>query len=119
MTTFAELFPELPQVDRAWEDRKARLMALTADERIAAMRAGELSYRELAHWSAARPNEVPRVGTGEGGAGEFEWIAMFEPDIAEHDEAAATHRRGEERYAATVRAARQEAGRRGALARAR
>ena len=94
MATFAELFPELPQIDRAWEDRKARLMALTVDERIAAMRAGALTYRELAHWSAVRPQEVPRVSTG-GGAGhcgtigdggEFEWIAMFEPDIAEHDD---------------------------------
>jgi len=47
MTSFADLFPELPQIDRAWEDRKARLMALTADERVAAMRAGQLSYREL------------------------------------------------------------------------
>ena len=86
MTTFAELVPELPQVDRAWEDRKQRLMALTADERVAAMRAGELSYRELACWTSARPSEVPLVGTGEGGAGEFEWIAMLEPDMVEHDE---------------------------------
>ena len=87
-TTFAELFPELPQIDRAWEDRKARLMALTADERVAAMRAGELTYRELAHWSSARPSEVPLVGTGEGGAGEFEWLAAFTPEFAEHDEPA-------------------------------
>ena len=84
MTTFAELFPELPHVDRAWEDRKQRLMALTADERVAAMRAGQLSYRELAHWSATRPDEIPRVSTGSGiGAGEFEWIAAFTPELAD------------------------------------
>ena len=88
-TTFAELFPELPQADGAWEERKQRLMALTADERVAAMRAGQLSYRELAYWSATRPEEVPRVATGQGGGGEFEWLAMLEPDIAEHDEHAA------------------------------
>jgi hypothetical protein len=86
MTSFADLFPELPRVDRAWEERKRRLMALTADERVAAMRAGQLSYRELTHWSAARPHEVPLVGTGQGGPGEFEWLAMLEPDLAEHDE---------------------------------
>ena len=89
-TTFAELFRELPQADRAWEERKQRLMALTTDERVAAMRAGQLSYRELAYWSATRPEEVPRVATGQGGAGEFEWLAMLEPDIAEHDEHATT-----------------------------
>ena len=56
---------------------------MTLDERIAAMRAGRLTYRQLAHWSALRPREVPRLSTGEGGAGEFEWIAMFEASIAE------------------------------------
>ena len=59
-TTFAELFPDLPQADRAWEERKQRLMALTADERVAAMRAGQLSYRELAYWSATRRGGPPR-----------------------------------------------------------
>lgn len=88
-TPFADLFPELPEADRAWEQRKQRLMALTADERVAAMRAGQLSYRELAYWSATRPEEVPHVATGQGGPGEFEWLAMLEPSIAEHDEHAA------------------------------
>lgn len=68
------------------EGRKQRLMALADDERVAAMRAGRPSYCELAHWSAARPGELPLVGTGEGGSDEFEWIAMLEPDMAEHDE---------------------------------
>ena len=84
MSTFADLFPELPKIDREWEARKQRLMALTPAQRVAAMYAGELSYRELAHWSAARPHEVPLVSTGQGGPGEFAWIAMFEPDIAEN-----------------------------------
>ena len=106
MTTFSELCPELPQVDHAWEDRKQRLMALTADERVAAMRAGQLSYRELAYWTSARPSEVPLVGTGEGGAGEFEWIAMFEPDIAENDESASRARTERARHARAPQAAR-------------
>jgi len=86
-TPFEDLFPGLPRIDREWEARKQRLMALTADERVAAMRAGQLSYRELAHWSAMRPHEVPLVCTGQGGPGEFEWIAILEPAIAEHDQA--------------------------------
>jgi len=85
-TPFEELFPALPRIDREWEARKQRLMALTANQRIAAMRAGELSYRELCHWSAVAPDEVPRLLTGDGdllGGGEFEWIAAFLPEIAE------------------------------------
>lgn len=86
-TPFEKLFPAMPRHDREWEARKERLIALTAAQRVAAMRAGKLSYRELCHWSAVRPEEVPVVGTGQGGPGEFEWIAMFEPGIAEHDQA--------------------------------
>ena len=83
-TPFEDLFPAMPRIDREWEARKQRLMALTAAQRVAAMRAGELSYRELCHWSAVRPNEVPVVSTGSGlGGGEFEWIAAFTPEIAE------------------------------------
>jgi len=86
-----ELFPGLPRIDEEWEARKQRLMALTANQRIAAMRAGELSYRELCHWSAVAPDEAPRLLTGNGdlfGGGEFEWIAAFIPEIAEADEPA-------------------------------
>ncbi len=83
-TPFEHLFPAMPRIDREWEARKQRLMALTAAQRVAAMRARALSYRELCHWSAARPDEVPRVSTGSGlGGGEFEWIAAFTPEIAE------------------------------------
>ena len=88
MSTFTDLFPELPKIDREWEARKQRLMALTPAQRVAAMYAGELSYRELAYWSAARPHEVPLVSTGEGGPGEFAWIAMFIPEIAEASDTA-------------------------------
>jgi len=90
-TPFEQLFPGLPRIDREWEARKARLMAMTAAQRVAAMRAGELSYRELCHWSSQRPDEVPRLSTGSGlGGGEFEWIAAFIPEIAEADDAPAT-----------------------------
>jgi hypothetical protein len=79
-------FPAFPDIDREWEAHKQRLMALTATQRVAAMRAGELSYRELAHWTAVRPDEVPCVCTGQGGRGEFEWIAALEPELAEPDD---------------------------------
>lgn len=83
-TPFEQLFPAMPRIDREWEARKERLMAMTAAQRVAAMRAGQLTYRELCHWSAARPQEVPIVSTGSGlGGGEFEWLAAFTPEIAE------------------------------------
>jgi hypothetical protein len=82
-TPFEELFPSLPRIDRGWEERKQRLMALTAEERVVAMRAGELSYRELCYWSAVCPDEVPRITTGDSPGGEFEWLAAFTPEIAE------------------------------------
>ena len=75
-TTFDDL-------GREWNARKDQLMALTPAQRVAAMRAGHLTHRDLAHWSAERPDEVPRVSTGQGGPGEFEWIAAFIPEIAE------------------------------------
>jgi hypothetical protein len=85
-TPFEELFPSLPRLDRGWEERKQRLMALTAEERVVAMRAGQLSYRELCYWSATRPDEVPRITTGDSPGGEFVWLAAFSPEIAEaHD----------------------------------
>ena len=64
-TPFEQLFPSLPRIDREWQARKARLMAMTAAQRVAAMRAGELSYRELCHWAAAWPQEIPIVSVGE------------------------------------------------------
>lgn len=101
-TPFEDLFPAMPRIDREWEARKHRLMALTPAQRVAAMRAGELSYRELCHWSADAPDEVPRLSTGSGlGGGEFEWIAAFIPEIAEADDRApapldaAARKRGE------------------------
>jgi hypothetical protein len=116
-TPFEDLFPGLPQIDRAWEARKERLMAMSADERVAAMRAGQLSYRELTHWSAVRPDEVPVVRTGQGYPGEFEWIAMFEPDIAEHDERSSRARDERQRQHAAQTQQRSDAGRRGNRAR--
>ena len=56
---------------RAERARTARLRSLwqmTPAERVAAMRRGELTYEQLAAWSARHPDEVPAVH------GEFEWI---------------------------------------------
>ena len=44
------------------------LWQMTPEQRVAAMRRGDLTYEQLAAWSARHPDEVPTVH------GEFEWI---------------------------------------------
>ena len=48
--------------DPVWEEEKARLWAMTPDERVRAMRAGRLSLRLCLHWASRRPGEVPLLG---------------------------------------------------------
>ena len=54
-----------------------RIWRMTPAERVAAMRAGELSLRQLTAWSARCPHEVPLIG------GEFEWIVATTPEWAD------------------------------------
>jgi len=54
-----------------------QLWALTAEERIAAMRRGELSLNQLCEWARRRPDEVPALN------GEFEFIAVTTPEVIE------------------------------------
>jgi hypothetical protein len=50
---------------------------MSVAERIAAMVAGELTYRECCYWAQIAPEEVPLVN------GEFAFLACFEPEAAE------------------------------------
>ena len=63
--------------DPAWEEQKARLWAMTRDERVRAMRAGKLSMRLCLHWASRRPREVPLLN------GEWEFIAINTPEVAD------------------------------------
>ena len=54
-----------------------RLWALTAEERVRAMRRGELSLRQLCEWARRCPDEVPLV------AGAYEFIALTTPEALE------------------------------------
>ena len=67
-------------VQRAQRARAGRLRSLwqmTPEQRVAAMRRGDLTYEELAAWSARQPDEVPTVH------GEFEWIVAKLAEICE------------------------------------
>lgn len=53
------------------------LWQMTVAERIAAMRRGELSYKQCAAWTARHPEQVPLLN------GEFEWLAAHTPEVCE------------------------------------
>ena len=64
-------FPESAQ------ERRVVFWRLSPAERIALMRAGELTLKECCQWAARAPREVPIVN------GEFEFIAAFTPEVRE------------------------------------
>ena len=65
------------RAERARVGRLRSLWQMTPAQRVAAMRRGELSYEQLAAWSARHPDEVPMVH------GEFEWIIAKLPEVCE------------------------------------
>jgi hypothetical protein len=74
---------------RHQDEQLEALWAMTREERVRAMWRGELSYLQLCHWSARRPDEVPRLATDltpAGERGEFAWIVMQTPEWAEADD---------------------------------
>jgi hypothetical protein len=61
-------------------EREARLEALwrmTPNERIAAMRRGDLSMEQCCAWAARYPHQVPLIND------EFEFIAAYMPEVCE------------------------------------
>jgi hypothetical protein len=50
---------------------------MSPEQRVAAMRRGELTVEQLAAWSARHPEQVPMLN------GEFEWIAIRTPEACE------------------------------------
>ena len=61
-------------------ERDARLEALwrmTPNERIAAMRRGDLSMEQCCAWASRYPRQVPLIN------GEWEFIAAYMPEVCE------------------------------------
>lgn len=58
-------------------ERRHAFWRLSANERVALMRAGELTIAECCRWAARAPHEVPVAN------GEFEFIAAFTPEARE------------------------------------
>jgi hypothetical protein len=78
MTMTSKTFSEL--LARTDARRAARLEALwrmTPDERVTAMRRGNLTLEQCCAWAARYPDQVPLLH------GEFEFIAAFTPEVRE------------------------------------
>ena len=65
------------RAERARVGRLRSLWQMTPEERVAAMRRGDLTYEMLAAWSARYRDEVPMAH------GEFEWIVAKLPEVCE------------------------------------
>jgi hypothetical protein len=61
-------------------ERREWLWRMTAQQRVAAMYAGELSLADCLAWGARCPNEPPTIN------GEWAFIATRTPEVAEADE---------------------------------
>ena len=59
------------------QERREVFWRMSSVERVALMRAGELTLKECCQWAARAPQEVPIVN------GEFEFIAAFTPEACE------------------------------------
>jgi len=68
---------QLAAAERARHARLRRLWQMPPEQRVAAMRRGELTVEQLAAWSARHPEQVPMLN------GEFEWIATRTPEACE------------------------------------
>jgi hypothetical protein len=65
------------RVQRARAGRLRSLWQMSPEQRVAAMRRGDLTYEQLAAWSGRHPDQVPTVH------GEFEWIVAKLADVCE------------------------------------
>jgi hypothetical protein len=70
-------FDQMLDALNAREARLRSLWQMTVGGRIAAMRRGELTLEQCAAWAARYPEQVPIVN------GEFEYIAMFTPEVCD------------------------------------
>jgi hypothetical protein len=61
-------------------ERSQALWKMSADERVSAMRRGELTWGQLCEWAIKARHEVPLIN------GEYEFIAAYTPEIADTPE---------------------------------
>jgi hypothetical protein len=59
------------------QEHMAPVWAMTVEQRVAAMRRGELTMTQLTRWASRFPEQLPTIN------GEFGFIAALTPEIAE------------------------------------
>jgi hypothetical protein len=72
-----ELMQSLARQRASRKERSEALWKMSADERVAAMRRGELTWGQLYEWAGRAGHEVPRLN------GEYAFIAAKTPEAAE------------------------------------
>jgi hypothetical protein len=81
MTDMTQLMMQRLAAQRASrKERSEALWKLSAEERVAAMRRGELTWGQLCEWANKARSEVPLLN------GEYEFIAARSPEAAEAHE---------------------------------
>ena len=73
-TTFYE---QLAAAERARHARLRRLWQMPPEQRVAAMRRGELTLEQCSAWAARYPEQVPLLND------EFEYLARLSPEVCE------------------------------------
>jgi hypothetical protein len=66
---------EILQSARERAQRLLPLWEMNVEQRVQAMRKGELSLEQCAAWAARYPEQVPLLN------GEFEYLAAFTPEV--------------------------------------
>ena len=69
-------------------ERSKALWEMSPEERQAAMWAGKLTWGQLFEWAKRAPGEVPLID------GEFAFIAIYTPEVAESNKREAKQREG-------------------------
>jgi hypothetical protein len=71
---------QLLRVPPSTRERREWLWRMTAEQRVAAMHAGELSLADCLAWAARFPDEPPTIN------GEWAFIAIRTPEVADAGE---------------------------------
>lgn len=75
--TAPDILTALVRYKAQLEPYSKTLWAMSPQERVAAMRRGELNMLQLYEWASRAPHEVPLLN------GEFEFIATTTPEVAD------------------------------------
>jgi hypothetical protein len=71
------LSEQILQSARERAERLLPMWEMSVEQRVQAMREGELSLEQCAAWAARYPEQVPLLN------GEFEYLAVFTPEVRE------------------------------------